>query len=276
MLGTYYFQRNLQGDVVAIYNTNGAKVGGYAYDAYGNCTVTLNTNGIAAINPIRYRGYYYDQDTGLYCLGARYYSPVWRRFISPDDTAYLDPENPNGLNLYAYCYNDPVNYVDPSGHMAMTTFGLGAIIAIVSAAIVIGGGTQIASNALAGQKGSEVWRGVAGSALGSGINALCLCWMPLTGGALWAVSALLAAGVQTGVDTIEAYVRGESISLGQTSIDFGINAATTFAGNWLGAKLIPTKFSMVQTSKFRECVSKTIWPVHFATNNNRCRYFCPR
>ena len=113
---TYYLQRNLLGDVIAIYDTNGTKVGGYAYDAWGNCTITLNTNGVAIRNPIRYRGYYYDQDTGLYFLNARYYSPAWRRFISPDDTGYLDPESINGLNLYTYCNNDPVNYCDPSGH----------------------------------------------------------------------------------------------------------------------------------------------------------------
>ena len=65
---------------------------------------------LAKANPIRYRGYYYDQDTGLYYLNARYYSPQFCRFISPDDTAYLDPETVDGLNLYAYCCNNPVNY----------------------------------------------------------------------------------------------------------------------------------------------------------------------
>ena len=70
-------------------------------------------------NPIRYRGYYYDRETGLYYLNARYYNPQWRRFISPDDTAYLNPETPNGLNLYAYCNNDPVNYADPSGNIPL-------------------------------------------------------------------------------------------------------------------------------------------------------------
>jgi uncharacterized protein RhaS with RHS repeats len=76
---TYYFQRNLLGDVIGIYNTSGAKVGGYAYDAWGNCTITLNTNGIANKNPIRYRGYYYDEDTKLYYLNARYYCPELSR-----------------------------------------------------------------------------------------------------------------------------------------------------------------------------------------------------
>ena len=83
----------------------------YAYDAFGNCTIVSTTNSIIANeNPFRYRGYYYDTETGFYYLNARYYNPQWRRFISPDDTAYLDPKMPNGLNLYCYCKNDPVNY----------------------------------------------------------------------------------------------------------------------------------------------------------------------
>ena len=114
----YYFQRNLQGDVEAIYDTNGNLVVKYLYDAWGNCTISSETTNtaVANANPIRYRGYYFDEDTGLYYCNARYYSPKWRRFISPDDTAYLDPETVNGLNLYCYCNNDPVNYADPSGH----------------------------------------------------------------------------------------------------------------------------------------------------------------
>ena len=115
---SYYFRRNLLGDVIGIYDTKGKKVAGYAYDAWGNCTITSDTEiyDVAHANPIRYRGYYYDEDTKLYYLNARYYCPEWRRFISPDDTGYLDPETPNGLNLYTYCNNDPVNYADPSGH----------------------------------------------------------------------------------------------------------------------------------------------------------------
>ena len=81
---------------------------------WGNCTISGNTT-VAKANPIRYRGYYYDEETGLYYCNARYYSPKWRRFISPDDTSYLDPSSVNGLNQYCYCGNDPVNYCDPSG-----------------------------------------------------------------------------------------------------------------------------------------------------------------
>ena len=69
----YYFHRNPLGDVVGIYNTSGTLVAKYIYDAWGNCTISGNT-AIAKANPIRYRGYYYDDDTGLYYCNARYYS----------------------------------------------------------------------------------------------------------------------------------------------------------------------------------------------------------
>ena len=247
---TYYFQRNLLGDVVGIYNTSSTKVGGYAYDAWGNCTITLNTNGIATKNPIRYRGYYYDEVSGLYYLNARYYSPTWRRFISPDDTSYLDPEMPNGLNLYAYCNNDPLNYIDPTGHFALTAFGVWAIVGIVAAAVLIGGGVQLASNALAGETGSELWRGVVGAALGSGANALALCLSQFTGGASFAFAAAIGATVQTGVDTLETLVRQEQVNGWQTVADLGINFVTTIAGNWFGAKLVPTNRGWFKPQKF--------------------------
>ena len=81
--------------------------------AWGNCTISGETTDIAVAqaNPIRYRGYYYDEDTGLYYCNARYYSPKWRRFIS-SDAGNLNPEVVNGLNQYCYCGNDPVNIVN--------------------------------------------------------------------------------------------------------------------------------------------------------------------
>ncbi|MBR2926429.1 MAG: RHS repeat-associated core domain-containing protein, partial [Clostridia bacterium] len=93
-----------------IYDTNGVRKVKYNYDAWGNCTVSSQTTDavLARVNPIRYRGYYYDVGTGLYYLNARYYNPQWRRFISPDSTEYIDPEAVNGLNRYVYCGNNPV------------------------------------------------------------------------------------------------------------------------------------------------------------------------
>ena len=110
---TYYFHRNPMGDVVGIYDLSGNLVAKYTYDAWGNFTISGNT-AVAKANPIRYRGYYYDEETGLYYCNARYYSPKWRRFISPDSTSYLDAESVNGLNQYCYCNNDPVTLMKSS------------------------------------------------------------------------------------------------------------------------------------------------------------------
>ena len=183
-------------------------------------------------------------ETQLYWVSSRYYSPELCRWISPDSIEYLDPESINGLNLYAYCGNDPVNKYDPTGH-----FGIWAIIGIVGAAILIGG-AQLASNALAGETGSDLWRGVAGAALGSGVNALALCLSPFTGGASLAFAAGLGAAVQTGVDTLETVIRGETVNGWQTVADLGINFITTFAGNWIGSKLIPTNSGWFEPKKF--------------------------
>ena len=115
---SYYFHRNIQGDVVGVYNSAGTKVVGFTYDAYGNCTVSGDTS-LAYRCKIRYRGYYFDTETGLYWVQTRYYNPEWCRWISPDTLDYLDPETAHGLNLYAYCGDDPVNFADPSGHLGV-------------------------------------------------------------------------------------------------------------------------------------------------------------
>ena len=111
----YYYLKNIQGDILKIYDNSGVLYAEYSYDAWGKCTIKSNVNNIAAINPFRYRGYYYDTETELYYLNARYYDPEIGRFISPDGTEYLEPETINGLNLYAYCGNNPVMYMDPAG-----------------------------------------------------------------------------------------------------------------------------------------------------------------
>ena len=94
----------------------------YIYDVWGNHAV-LDANGaditdpnhIGVLNPFRYRGYFYDVETGLYYLQTRYYDPEIGRFITIDGIEYLDPETINGLNLYAYCGNNPVMNVDSIG-----------------------------------------------------------------------------------------------------------------------------------------------------------------
>ena len=99
---------NSRGYIIEILDSPGNTVVKYKYDVWGNCTIKGSTTNytVAHANPIRYRGYYYDEGTKLYYLNSRYYNPEWRRFISPDSTDYIDPETPNGLNLYCYCNNE--------------------------------------------------------------------------------------------------------------------------------------------------------------------------
>ena len=91
------------------------------------------------LNPFRYRGYYYDTETNLYYLKTRYYDPAVGRFISADNVKYLDPDSINGLNLYAYCNNNPVMYVDDTGTRAVlvTVFGQGGIPFVGHSALFI-------------------------------------------------------------------------------------------------------------------------------------------
>ena len=100
-----------------------------------------NTDGIATLNPFRYRSYYFDEETGLYYLQSRYYDAELGRFISADSIEYLDPETIGGLNLYAYCGNNPVMGYDPEGTWNWGHFwkilGAIAVVALVTVATVI-------------------------------------------------------------------------------------------------------------------------------------------
>ncbi|MBQ3042420.1 MAG: RHS repeat-associated core domain-containing protein, partial [Clostridia bacterium] len=96
----YIYHKNIFGDIVAIYQ-GATKVVEYAYDAFGNCTIVSDTDGIGANNPFRYRGYYWDTDLQLYYIQGRYYDPQIGRFVRNADVSRLDASSINGLNLYA-------------------------------------------------------------------------------------------------------------------------------------------------------------------------------
>ena len=116
---TYYYVLNLQGDVVKLIHYipgfEYESVAAYEYDAWGN--IVSSSGRLAEINPLRYRGYYYDNETGFYYLQSRYYDPADRRFMNADIYASTDSNNALACNMYSYCWNNVVILYDSEGEL---------------------------------------------------------------------------------------------------------------------------------------------------------------
>ncbi len=136
----YIYTKNAQGDVTGILNSSGTKVASYSYDSWGNIlSITgSSANTIGVINPIRYRGYYLDNETGYYYLQSRYYNLEWQRFINADELNFISASgNYLGINAFAYCENNPVYYIDVIGTVPTPANIIGAVFGIVIG--VVGG-----------------------------------------------------------------------------------------------------------------------------------------
>ena len=144
---TFWFEKNLQGDIVAVYSADGVKQVSYAYDAWGMPFYTIHVSGTKAYeNPFLYRGYYYEEDLTLYRTQTRLYDPYMGRFVSPDllDVITASPMALTDKNLYIYCDNNPVTRVDPDGEFWHILIG-------AAAGAIISGVTTLVSNAIQGQ-----------------------------------------------------------------------------------------------------------------------------
>ena len=146
---TYYYIFNLQGDIIGILDSNGNAVVNYTYNAWGELQSVTGSMAetLGQKNPLRYRGYYYDQETGFYYLQSRYYDPIVQRFLNAD--GYIS--SGNGVlekNMYAYCLNNPVNMFDPSGEIAITTL---ILIGSVVAGVAVSGYTAYTSHKYTGK-----------------------------------------------------------------------------------------------------------------------------
>ena len=173
----YYYVLNAQGDVVRIVNSSRSVVASYTYDPWGKIISSSGT--LADINPLRYRGYYYDSETGFYYLQSRYYDPEIGRFINADSYASTDATGLLSTNMFAYCENDPVNRSDPSGELFGTISGL-----------IVGGLTGALSAYI---NGDDILAGTITGAVNGGICGLIVDSGVFTGGI-----SLLLCGV-TGV-----------------------------------------------------------------------------
>ena len=131
----FWYEKNLQGDIIAVYSSAGTKLATYTYsDAWGNHIVSYTNGGDstgAIYNPFRYRGYYYDADLGMYYLQSRYYDANICRFISAD--AYVSTgQGIIGFNMFAYCGNNPVMGYDPTGHWDLGGVIIGTVLVTIA------------------------------------------------------------------------------------------------------------------------------------------------
>ena len=206
---SYFYEKNILGEIIGIVDEEGKRVVEYRSSSYGEVE-NIHDNSkieISAKDHLRYKGYIYDEETRLYYLKTRYYDPEIGRFISPDSIDYQSPESINGLNLYAYCGNDPVNYSDGFGHMpewvqdTLKVLGAVAIVVGVTALTV-------------------VTAGVAAYALGASAAMIGI----ITTGA--AVGGLVAGGLEIGAQIYENGIDG---------MNLGAIAIESFAGSAYGA-----------------------------------------
>ena len=163
----YYYITNLQGDVMSLERADGGGGAQYAYDALGNILAMSGT--LAELNPLRYRGYVYDQETGFYYLNSRYYDPAVGRFINPD-AAIGQVGNIKGNNMFTYALNNPVMYSDLTGNWPKLSTVLAGVAAVaatvaVAAAVVATCGAAIPAVAAGGSLALGLSAGSAASAI---------------------------------------------------------------------------------------------------------------
>ncbi len=240
----FFYKKNLQNDIIGIYDSNGKQIVRYTYDAWGNVKTeylakNIKENGeiieeyvvfhdafkyndiseinafIAFKNPFRYRGYYYDFETNLYYLNSRYYDPEICRFINADDISNLDAESLNGLNLYAYCGNNPIYFTDPFGTTKWWEWLLAGFIVV---GLVVG---SIFTGGLVGAA-------FVGAAIGAGVS---LGSQAIFNGELnWGQFAL-----DIGVGAITGLLGVSGISkIGSMLIGAGIGGISNFASQLIG------------------------------------------
>ncbi len=190
------------------------------------------------LNPFRYRGYYYDTETELYYLQTRYYDPELGRFISQDSLEYADPETINGLNLYAYCGNNPVMNVDPSGKSLLLF--LCVLGGIVLAGVINGVGAVINAS-----ENENKWGVFLGGFINGVVSAAGIAIGVATGGVLGGIIAV-GAGFLGGFvgDAISQSISYGNVDLTQATyagvVNGFINLATFVGFKNLGIFNEPT------------------------------------
>ncbi|MGI6362062.1 MAG: RHS repeat-associated core domain-containing protein [Bacillota bacterium] len=262
----YYYVRDALGNITSLLKVktqNGSigttdtktLVAAYKYDAYGQIISATRPSGVTddiyQVNPIRYKDYYYDADTGWYNLGYRYYDPEIGRFINSDDPSLIaeSPRSFSDKNLYAYCDNNPVMRADASGEIWHVAAGAG-IGAAVSFTV------NLASNLLEGKRGKAAFEGCGTAAIGGAVRGGV---MAATGNVVAASYA--GAAAESLVREMTSYngkgvtKSGVKQSAKKIAADTAINGTMSIATGKLARTTSPKSFrinkGMYKPKKFR-------------------------
>ncbi len=199
---------------------SGTLVGKYEYSAYGKCTVLVDIDKIATINPFRFKCYYYDTESGMYYCHTRYFVPEWGRWLNADHASFLQFDNINGMNLFAYCNNSPVMYSDPSGQI-----GLSFILFSMLIGGVIGGAVSYAEASKANLEGWDKVLATLGGFIfgaatsgafalgGAAVTGLTIAGKTISGVTLFGVATFGMAGAGVLNYTLKSLAYGTPITL---------------------------------------------------------------
>ncbi len=211
--------------------------------------VSSNTGHVGNINPLRYRGYYYDSETGFYYLNSRYYDPETGRFINADGEVNDDIL---GTNLFSYCGNNPVNRADDNGKGWWIVAG-----ALIGG--IVGGVSKIVSNVASGEKWSK---GVLGAFAGGAVSGAIVA---ATGNAY--AAAFAGAAVESAVNEVTSYTswsgfnndaekkqvtaKNVAESFVNVAVDTGINGTTSLVTGEIAGKVVPINKGWIKPVKFK-------------------------
>lgn len=249
---TGYYMTTQQGDITRIEDVNGNVLATYEYDAWGK--LISSSGSLAEINPLRYRGYYYDTETGFYYLQSRYYDPSISRFINADGQINNDLL---GYNLFAYCGNNPVDRTDDGGQGWWV---------IVGAAIggIVGGVSKIVSNVASGEK----WhKGVLGAVAGGVVfGAIAAATGNLAAGAFGGAAAESAFNEVTSYIPYVAQANGNRTTKKVTPRNIGrsvatiatetaVNGTVSFVTGKIAGNIVPTNSGWFKPRKLVSCLT---------------------
>ena len=229
----YFYRKNLQGDIIGIVDSTGASVAEYRYDAWG--TLLDESGTMASINPIRYRGYYYDTETGLYYVSSRYYDPEICRWINADDPSNLGANSDfASVNLFAYCGNNPVNRSDNRGEFWHIVVG-----AIIGAVVNVA--TSYITNTLAGKE--YTWEDALVDAAAGAI----------TGGLAASGAGPLAQGIVNGAvsastTAYSTYKETEKINWGAVVVSGVFAFASSYAPGFTANKQVSNQVEIINSN----------------------------